>query len=194
MKHLINYNSQRDNISFAGKFPGFWQCFTTCSWMLMSYYCDKIKAGDDKGLSLYLDDVEAIVGKPGIGEKIKNKYNWIKGHTSEWWLVQRNGIEAWLWQQGSRGNAVFRDLTVPFDDLRSLINGGPVILGTSKLGGLPGGHIILAIGYDDDGIICHDPYGNALAQYESANGAGIMYPDIILKAATGEKIRCMYWR
>ena len=74
MKHLINYNSQRDNISFAGKFPGFWQCFTTCSWMLMSYYCDKIKAGDDKGLSLYLDDVEAIVGKPGIGEKIKNKY------------------------------------------------------------------------------------------------------------------------
>ena len=194
MKHLINYNSQRDNINFGGKFPGFWQCFTTCAWMFMSYYSKSIDATDDNGLASYLDDVEMMIGKPGIGEKIKNKYKWITGHTSEWWLVQRNGIEAWLWRQGLRGNAVFRDLTVPFDDLRSLINGGPVILGTSKLGGLPGGHIILAIGYDDDGIICHDPYGNALSQYESANGAGIMYPDIILKAATGEKIRCMYWR
>ena len=194
IKHNIAYNSQRDNIDFAGKFPGFWQCFTTCAWMLMSYYCDKYRAHDDDMLALYLDDVEAIIGKPGIGEKIRNKYNWIKGHTSEWWLVQQNGIEAWLWRQGSRGNAVFRDLTVPFDDLRSIIDGGPVILGTKKLGGLPGGHIILAIGYTDEGIICHDPYGNAVTGYRSAAGGGVLYGDAYLRKFTGEKIRCMYWR
>ena len=160
----------------------------------MSYYSKSIDATDDNGLAGYLDDVEMVIGKPGIGEKIRNKYSWIKGHTSEWWLVQQNGIEAWLWRQGLRGNAVFRDLTVPFDDLRSLIDGGPIILGTSKLGGLPGGHIILAIGYTDEGIICHDPYGNAIKKYTSAAGANILYPDGFLRIATGEKIRCMYWR
>lgn len=194
MKHEIGYNSQRDNIDFAGKFPGFWQCFTTCSWMLMSYYCDKIKAGNDKGLSLYLDDVEATIGKPGIGEKIKNKYNWIKGHTSEWWLVQKAGIEEYLWRYGVKGSAIFCDQNVSYDDLRKLINKGPVILGTNKLGGLKGGHIILAVGYNESGIICLDPYGNALKKYQSANGAYILYPDNFLRIATGEKIRCLYWR
>ena len=194
IKHNITYNSQRDNINFGGKFPGFWQCFTTCAWMLMSFYSDKYVATDDEGLSSYLDDIETTAGETGIGEKIKHKYNWITGHTSEWWLTQQAGIEEYLWRAGNRGNTIFSDQTVSYNDLRYLIDGGPVILGTKKLGGLPGGHIILAIGYTDDGVICHDPYGNAIKKYQSAAGANILYPDNFLRIATGEKIRCMYWR
>ena len=194
MKHIIGYNSQRDNINFAGKFPGFWQCFTTCAWMFMSYYSKSIEATDDNGLAGYLDDVEMTVGNPGIGEKIKNKYNWIKGHTSEWWLVQQNGIEEYLWKKGTTGNAIFKDQTIGYDSLKGLLDVGPVILGTNKLGGLKGGHIILAIGYNDSGIICHDPYGNAVTGYRSAAGGGVLYGDSYLRNFTGEKIRCMYWR
>ena len=194
IKHNIAYNSQRDNINFGGKFPGFWQCFTTCAWMLMSFYSDKYVATDDEGLSNYLDDIEVTAGKTGIGEKIKHKYKWITGHTSEWWLTQQAGIEEYLWRAGVKGNAVFRDMTASFDELRSLLDGGPVIIGTSKLGGLPGGHIILAIGYNSEGIICHDPYGNAVTGYRSAAGGGVLYGDAYLRNFTGEKIRCMYWR
>ena len=194
MIYSIGYNSQRDNIDFAGKFPGFWQCFTTCAWMFMSYYSKSIDATDDNGLASYLDDVEMMIGKPGIGEKIRNKYDWIKGHTSEWWLVQQNGIEEYLWKRGVTGNAIFKDQTIGYDSLNGLLDVGPVILGTNKLGGLKGGHIILAVGYTPEGIICHDPYGNAIKKYASAAGANILYPDGFLRIATGEKIRCIYWR
>lgn len=195
MKHNVGYNSQRDNLSFGGKFPGFWQCFTTCAWMLISFYTpEKYRFNDDTGLAGYLDDVEATVGKPGIGEAIRKKYNWITGHTSEWWAVQQAGITAWLNRAGVAGSAVFCDQTVDFADLPKLIERGPVILGTKKLGGLPGGHIILAIGYEPGGIICNDPYGNAVTNYKGRNGEAAFYSDALLQPATGQKIRCMYWQ
>jgi hypothetical protein len=190
---VIGYNSQRDNIDF-GSFPGYKQCFTTVSWMFMSFYTSRIDATDDKKLAIYFDDVEDSVGtQQGIGEKIKRKFQWITGNTSYWWLVQRAGIEKWLWGKGVQGNAIFEE-KMPFDDLCDLIYHGPVILQTKKMGGLSGGHIILVVAYDKNNIICHDPYGNALTNYRIRDGAYVEYPKFWLKHYTKEYVTCMYWK
>jgi hypothetical protein len=63
--------------------------------MFMSFYTTKILASDDDSLAGYLDDVEWTVGKPGIAEIVQKRYNWIRGHSSEWWLVQQEGIKVW---------------------------------------------------------------------------------------------------
>lgn len=194
MIHQIGYNSQRNNFNFAGKFPGWTQCFSTSAWMFMSFYSPDIKAADDSSLAVYVDDVEETVGKPGIAEKAKRKFNWITGKTSLWWLIQKDGIESWLWRHGVKGQVVFRDSDFPFGVLPTIIDHGPVILGTTKMGGLSGGHIILAVGYDDNNIICHDPYGNAQTNYKDEKGAFVKYPHDFLRKYTGEKIRCMYWK
>jgi uncharacterized protein YvpB len=196
MKHDIKFNSQRDNLTFNDKFFGWQQCFTTSAFMLMSYYSKNIVATDDKELARYLDDIEVTIGNKGIGEQIQEKNN-IKGATSLWWTVQQSGIEKWLKSAGVKGQVIYKDCFYSISDLPNLITNGPVILGTNKLGGLPGGHIILAIGYDDTGIICNDPYGNAGNGYQDKNGASVIYTyDFINKHIIykePDKIRCMYF-
>lgn len=187
--HKVVYNSQRNNINFNGKFSGWRQCFTSCAWMLMSYYSKDIKGGDDEALSIYFDDVEDSVGHPGIGERIKMKFKWIRGKTSYWWKVQQEGIEHWLWQRGVKGNAIFQK-KIKFQDLYRLIQEGPVIIGTKKMGGLKGGHIILCVGKN----VYHDPFGDAKTNYRSHIGANVVYPREFLEKYTGEEILCIYWK
>lgn len=197
----IGYNSQRDNFSFAGKFPGWAQCFSTCAWMFLSYYVPGIKAADDHGLMNYVDDVEATVGDDGIAEKVKQKFNWITGRTSLWWLVQKEAVEAYMWRAGIEGKMVFHDGTFPMYSLSSILNGGPVIVATNKIGGVPGGHIILLVDYDKDGKAykVNDPYGNARVRYADINGNGVIYgSDWLHQYLKGRgikpgKCRCMYW-
>jgi hypothetical protein len=159
----------------------------------MSYYSSKISAFNDTMLSKYLDDVEDYIGSPGIAEKVKRQYNWIRGKTSFWWLVQKAGIEKWLHRENIPGRAVFKDKNISYEQLRALINDGPVILQTDKMGGLRGGHIILAIDYNDYGIICHDPFGDAVTNYTDHDGDAVVYSDLYLRKYTGDKIRCIYW-
>jgi hypothetical protein len=192
MKYNAGYNSQRNNIDFSGSFPGWKQCMTTCAWMLMCFFAPQLGYNDDKKLSLYFDDVEDSVGKAGIGEWVKLKFNWIKGNTSYWWLTQKYGIEKWLWRSGVKGEAVFED-GVSFDRIKEFLTYGPVMLGTNKIGKLPGGHIILIVGMISDGFIVNDPYGNAMTNYQTTNGREIVYPEDYLRKFAGEKVRCMYW-
>jgi hypothetical protein len=192
MKHSVAYNNQRNNKDFSGKFPGLAQCFSTCSWMLMSYWCDKIDATDDDLLSIYVDDVEMTVGGGGIAEIIKKKYNWITGRTSLWWAVQQAGIEKWLWRNGIKGNAKFID-GANYDVLDTALSVGPVIIGTKNIGGLPGGHIILIIGKEGGNYICHDPYGDALTSYKDENGESILYDELYLKKHAGLFPRILFW-
>lgn len=189
IRFKVAYNSQRNNINFKGKFSGWRQCFTSCAWMLMSYYSKTIVAGDDRALAVYLDDVEDSVGNPGIGEKIKRKYSWIRGNTSFWWLVQKHGIEKWLWKAGIKGNMILKQ-KMKFEDIYKLIEKGPVIVGTKRLGGLKGGHIILAVGEDT----FHDPFGDANTDYHSRTGANVVYSKDMLLKHTGKEIICMYWK
>jgi hypothetical protein len=196
---VIGYNSQRDNYDFAGKFKAWNQCFSTSAWMFLSYYCDNIKADDDNSLQLYVDDVEASVGKSGVGEKVKQKYNWITGNTSLWWNVQKEGIEKYMWKNGFHGEALFHDASFPFYSLSSILKDGPVIIGTHQMGGLPGGHIILLVDVDTnvDTFIVNDPFGNARTNYSDHNGNMARYSSKwLLPFVTYKKpdlIRCIFW-
>lgn len=190
--HKVDYNNQRDNVTY-GTFSGHRQCFTTCAWMLMSYYSDMIDGTSDRAMSAYFDDVEDSVGKAGIGERVKRRYDWIKGNTSYWWLVQQAGINEWLKRYGVKGHAVFAD-SCPMDKLIDLVNKGPVIVGTKRLGGLSGGHIILLIGYNEEqrSFNVHDPYGSAVRNYTDENGENVVYhQDYLVKHLTGG--RCLFW-
>lgn len=192
--HEIEYNSQRDNKNFNGTFPGWRQCFSTCSWMLMSFYSKEIIVSDDIGLSKYLDDVEVSIGSKGIGEKIFKS----EGASSFWWTVQQAGITKWLNDHGINGSAEFYDCTKGFFDLKNILDHDPVIIGTSKLGGLSGGHIILVTGYDSVSLIINDPFGDANTNYGLHNGHQVHYNFNFLMQhciyKTPDKIRCMYFQ
>lgn len=190
-KHNVIYNSQRDNFNFKGKFPVWKQCFSTCAFMFISFFNDTIFG--DKDLVKYIDDVEAQVGEPGIAEKVIQKFKWITGFTSMWWLVQKEGIEKWLWRSGIQGEAVYVDKG-HWQDIIIALDYGPIILGTDKMGGLPNGHIILLIGTDNDAFIVHDPFGNATTKYVDINGDAVRYPIKYLIGYAGDNPRYMYWK
>ena len=188
----IGYNSQRDNFAFAGTLPGYVQCMSTSAWMFLSHYNPAYRADDDNGLAEYVDDVEASVGRPGIAERVMRKYKWITGRTSMWWLVQREALQARIPDR----RIIFND-HYPIEQLPHTLEAGPVIIGTNKMGGLPGGHIILLVDYDRDrrGFIVNDPYGDARENYLYAHGAGALYPyDWLLRYIDygNHEARCIY--
>lgn len=188
----IGYNSQRDNFNFAGKFPGWAQCMSTSAWMFLSHYRPDIRANDDQGLAAYVDDVEATVGSAGIGEKIMEKYRWITGKTSMWWLVQQAAIQERIADRRIIFNEHF-----PIEQLPHTLEAGPMIIGTNKMGGLNGGHIILIVDYDRErrGLIVNDPYGDATGGYRYSDGNGVLYPyDWLLPYIDygNNQARCIY--
>jgi len=171
----IGWNSQRDNQSFGGKFSASSQCFSTSAWMFICHYAKIIDAKDDEGLAQYVDDVEAMVGQSGIAERTIAKLKFkITGYTSLWWAIQEAGITEWLNDYKIPGRALFTD-GEQISMLSIYLKNGPVILGTKKLGGLPGGHIILAVDMEDGGLICNDPYGDANGKYKDKNGEAVRY-------------------
>jgi len=193
---MIEYNSQRDNHTFRGKFRAWWQCFATSSWMFLSWYVPEIKGSDDRGLAQYLDNTEDSIGKRGLGEKIKKKFNWITGHTTYWWLVHKYAIEAYMWRGGVKGTCIFQDYDITFEQMNMLLESGPVIFQTKKMGGLKGGHIILILEYVGGSYIVMDPFGDATTHYQDSDGGYKKYPDWFLKKYCGNKygkVRCLWW-
>lgn len=59
--------------------------------------------------------------------------------------------------------------------VEALKRGHPVILGNDLT---PAGHILVAIGYTDNGhLLVNDPYGNRFVEgYGNTNGSGVLYP------------------
>lgn len=192
----ITYNSQRDNFDFAGTFKGSWQCFSTCSWMFLSWLCEDIDGADDEGLKEYFDDVESSVGEKGIAEEIQSKKPWIKGHSSTWYDVQKAGLEKWARDHGCDAGIIFSE-KIKIDDLPEILKNSPIIIGTSGLGGL-GGHMILLVDYDEETDVykTNDPYGNALKKYKDKDGDGVLYPAEFLRPCIEIKntgmCRCIY--
>jgi len=170
----IKFNSQRNNYDFAGKFKGYQQCFATSAWMFMSFFSELFRADDDKQLSRYVDDVCNEVGETGIGEE-EAKYNKLSGNSAYYWLVQVAAIKKWLGQAGKK-IAISYDSETTADKIKSALKNSPVIVGTNRLGGLKGGHIILIVDIDGEDFIVNDPYGNAQTNYKDHNGDSVRYP------------------
>lgn len=193
----VEYNSQRDNFNFAGKFKAWSQCFSTSSWMLISYWLKQ--PCTDAGLREYVEAVELQVGNGRIAKRVLVWAKWITGFTSLWWLVQKEAIAEYLAK--IPGKVVFRENDGTWDEVSSALKQGPIIIGTSGLPGLRGGHIILIVGETTDGLqwIVHDPFGDATGAYTNANGESVLYPKEWFKRFTENvtgrpgKIRIMYF-
>lgn len=161
----IGYNNQINNI-IVTDIKGSSQCFATAAWMFMSFYDPNIDANDDEGLSTYIDDITRT-GKA-------HEFEYAAHFALITKYFQRDGIMGKLKLGIDLQSGV--GLTSP-DDLRALLQSGPVIIGTRHMANLPGGHMILAIDNnpEDGGIICHDPFGNANSSYADKNGEGVIY-------------------
>jgi hypothetical protein len=172
----IKYNSQRNNTT-VNKLGPYSQCFSTSNFMRMSYYCDGIKAGDDVALAEYLKQMETVIG-PQI-EHVP--------HPSLYFDVEAAMVTKTLNLMMIPGKDIFES-GVSMDRLHKLLIDGPVTIGTNKFGGLPGGHIILAVDQD----VYNDPFGNGKTNYQDQNGEAVMYtPEFIAPHFTGN---VLYWR
>lgn len=183
----IVINDQRDNLT-VNALGAYSQCFATSNWMRMSNYTDKIKAGDDQGLAEFLLYMETVVGPKFVSA----------AHPSLYFNVQSAAVTKWLNDRGVLGKDI-TDLKFPFEDLVRKLDDGPVTIGTTKIGGLPGGHIILLVDFDvlTDSFVVNDPFGDAKTDYQDHEGGGVHYPVsylfpfVIDKAG---KVRVQYWQ
>jgi hypothetical protein len=195
--HIVGYNSQRNNFSFGGKFQGYKQCFSTSAFMFISFYSKKIISGSDDQLAWYVDQVEASVGTRGIAENVIGKIPWIPfSGSSYWWDVQKSGINSVFEDHGVKKIADWYNKGT-WDQFDSCLNYGPIIVGTKKIGGLPGGHIVLCIGKYNDSYYLNDPYGNPLSNYSDENGSCIKVQKEWFRmqcenTAGRDKVRFMY--
>lgn len=194
-KLSVEYNSQRDNFEFGGRFRAWSQCFSTSAWMLICYWLRQ--RCTDTGLRSYVEAVELKVGHGSIARRVTRYARWITGYTSLWWLVQQAGIAEYL--SGLGGKVVFRESDGTWDEVSEALTTGPVIIGTTGLPGLRGGHIVLIIGETVDSWIVHDPYGDARTAYRDTNGEAVRYqkawfaPYCEKVVGKSGKIRIMYY-
>jgi hypothetical protein len=175
----IGYRSQRKVTGFENVFPDSWRCFTASAWMFLSFYDSTIEVDDDEGFNEYLDDVEASIGKAGIAEEVQAEDRGVKGHTSTYFKVQQAGINKRIAEHATY------DENYPIDQLGALVQEKPVIIRTYKLGGLPGGHMVLLVDYlpQCDSFRVNDPYGNAVNGYNNPNGNNVLYQMEFIKKA-----------
>ena len=135
----ILYFSQRDNAAQADR-----TCNTTSCWMGALYIKPELweKSNRDKNgdLNYYLP--------------IVNKYGDTTVQSVQTKALAELGVES-EWRQ-----------TLTLEDVRREIDRDrPVVLGVLHRGHVSnvvrqGGHMILAVGYDETGLIIHDPYGD----------------------------------
>lgn len=163
----VGYNNQRDNFTINGIGP--WsQCFATCVWMLLSYYApEKYRYDDDKALKKYIAEITA--------GGAAREYEWEAQRIMIQKYLDRAGVEKRVKLGISLQTGVGQTSVA---ELHELLKAGPVIIGTKKMAGLPGGHIILGVDNADDGekIVVNDPFGNAATSYSNENGKGVVYP------------------
>ncbi|MEM1251512.1 MAG: C39 family peptidase [Cyanobacteria bacterium P01_H01_bin.21] len=134
----VMYFSQRDNAAQAHR-----TCNTASCWMGALYMKTALweACGEDENadLNFYLPKVETYGDTTDHGAQTRALSS--LGVQSEW------------------------HTTLSLDDVKKELNAGrPVVLGVLHKGHVSsprgGGHMILAVGYDDKGMVIHDPYGD----------------------------------
>ncbi|WP_167881473.1 C39 family peptidase [Leptospira bourretii] len=168
----VVYDSQRDNETLL-KFPDYTlrpgnQCSPTSVAMVMDYL-GSTRLNDKPQL---VDDMISQAFKDGIlktGQELKNP-NVIKA------IVQDYGLKA------TDVNADIKNGITKFDAIRAqLAAGNPVVVRGDfgiEIGGLNEdgtpkkveGHILTIVGFDENGWIVHDPWGNANEYHYGGSG------------------------
>lgn len=137
-KLQVMYFSQRDNAAQAHR-----TCNTASCWMGALYMKTSLwqECGEDQNadLNFYLPKVEA--------------YGDTTDHGAQSRALETLGVKS-EWHT-----------TLSMNDVKKEIDAGrPVVMGVLHKGPVSsprgGGHMILAVGYDDTGMFIHDPYGD----------------------------------
>jgi|SRR6185436_19441663 len=176
----IVYNSQRDNDNWGGVLPYWAQCAYTSFIMFLSNWISIARTKEYE--TAYVDDTEALVGKPGIAEEAEKKYPWIKGRTGAWFYVHRDACAQRLAAAGVKGQMVCRageplgggriNYGTTEEISAALKSGSPVVVSTKLT---DQGHVVLIVGETFDAWILEDPYGDARTQYRDPNGHQVQY-------------------
>jgi hypothetical protein len=172
-KDYMLYIDQRKQFNWSGKLHPHRQCFYSSAVMLLSYYLEEAK--EPEYYKQYVDDVEMSVGKPGVAEKYFPR---LTGRTGAHWHVHKKALELRL----PLMNIIFlEDQKLGFLKA-SLASNEPIIYGTTNIGGLPGGHIMVGVrNFGVEGIVTYDPFGDARTNYQNHDGEGVVYSDDLLK-------------
>ncbi|MEM7795407.1 MAG: C39 family peptidase [Cyanobacteria bacterium P01_C01_bin.118] len=137
-KLQVMYFSQRDNAAQAHR-----TCNTASCWMGALYMKKSLwqECGEDQNadLNFYLPKVET--------------YGDTTDHNAQTRALETIGVKS-VWHT-----------TLTMNDVKKEIDAGrPVVMGVLHKGPASaprgGGHMILAVGYDDTGMFIHDPYGD----------------------------------
>jgi len=166
------YINQRTKPNYDKKLHPHRQCFYASAVMFLSHYLPEAKSSSY--YDEYVDDTEATVGKPGIAEKYFPR---LSGRTGAFWQVHQKAIELRL----PSHQVIFHEkISLAF--LRAcLASNDPIIYGTTNLGGLPGGHVVVAQkNFGNEGIITYDPFGDARTEYTTHDGEGVVYTEKFL--------------
>lgn len=166
------YINQRKQKNWAGKLSGYRQCFYSAAVIFQSYFLTAI-TNWKTFYEEYVDSTEATVGKPGIAERL---FPNLTGRTGAFWAVHLAAIK----ENVPFKNFQFKE-NLSFEELKKIIETRPAIIGTNKIGGLPGGHIIVAVRNAPGGVVVKDSYGNANTNYKDHNGDEIVIKDELLK-------------
>jgi hypothetical protein len=161
-------NNCQDNNETALGIKGNSQCFATSDIMFLSFYSVNFKGDNDAMLKQYLESFD-------------------KSKAFEW-DAHCDHLNKWLFSQQVKG--VVKHEVIGKEKIVELLQSRPVIIGTKKMGGLPGGHIILGVDNHNDKINCNDPYGNANTNYKDKNGEAVDYTFDMFDS--GRDVRCMW--
>ena len=118
-----------------------------------------------------------LQGPKGDDAYVKEVFS--KGDTADH-AVQTKVLEEYGVKSEFKYNLTFDDIDKELKEKR------PVVLGILQWGSLQyptGGHMIVVIGKDKNGYICHDPYGDLYDGYTSSvyNGRSVVYEKYVLE-------------
>lgn len=159
----LTYYTQRNNWG-----DSYSECFPTS--MVMAMVNNGVEKVDPTLRKFMIDDLFAHFIELTYRSK-EAKYYWDKEKDScIKWLNKspyfNNSSKHYVaWIEG----ATYEQICKEIDE------GYTVVLGTYKLGGLKGGHVLTVVGYDENrNFILYDPFGDPNTNYKSKNGKGVL--------------------
>jgi hypothetical protein len=165
------YLSQRDNFKLGtDKIEPSNQCFLTSCTMFVKYIGEKENILTIKNISE--DEYQRVINGICITKNIPFNTTGRMVGGRYLWDTHNTALDAL-----SKPLSVKR-INYTKDLIRKQIDCGyPVVMGIDISNYLKGasGHIVMCVGYDENGLIFHDPYGDAVTGYKDHNGKSVHY-------------------
>jgi len=184
--HMTEYNWQDDNPTFKGKYREYAQCNVTAMMSIGGHYSDRLDGSNDQQLEWVLKQIEIKINpRAEWALEIINKMPWVKGYTSQWWVVLQNGLNHLMQIHNVPGRFEL-DLQMSWEDFLIQLQKGPVLTNVYKLATLKGGHFINIAGWEHGHFRVLDPRGDANKNYKNRtidSGNNVFYEQNMVKAA-----------